>query len=119
MPGVEVQICSNGDALQEYEDEEPTDGVRFIEATSGSNFAVNFRVDWTKLKSRISDQITCEVKLDGKYAIAYVYPVDIARVNRIDGRTGTLGGQHVLQRFAFGELVTSMSCLKLISKMLY
>ena len=106
---METNICCDGVPLQEYEGEANTqeEAVRFIEAMSGSNFTVTFQVDSYRLKSILEDHIVCEVRLDGEYACSWVYSVLDAWVREIRGRNARVDGQSVLQKFVFGELITS------------
>lgn len=109
-PGFEATIGCNGVALEEHDDEDQIEGVKLVEATSGSNFTVNMQVDISKMKKKLEDHVTCEVKMDGKYVCSYVYSVSSIFDNRkhqISGRPGSLNGQSVVQKFMFGDLVTS------------
>jgi hypothetical protein len=113
LSGLEVNICRDGVALQEHDAETDSalEGVKFIEATSGANFTVTLRVEPARMKKWLEDYITSEVRLDGEYACSWVYYVRDAAVFQIRGRTGNVGSQSVLQRFVFGDLVTSRSTL--------
>lgn len=111
LPGFEVNVCSNGAPLQEYEDEDRLEGVRFVEATSGSNFAVTIRFEPRMIKKILENHVTAEVKLDGKFAASYIYKVagPHAHEHQMSGVRSQMAGQEMLQRFIFGDLLTSIS----------
>ena len=111
VSGLEANICRDGIPLQEYDVETGSalEGVKFIEATSGANFTVTLRVEPSRMKRWLEDYITCEVRLDGEYACSWVYYIKDAAVFQIRGRTGNVGDQSMLQKFVFGDLVTSRS----------
>lgn len=108
--GFEANVCRDGVPLEEHEGdaESSSDGVRYVEATSGSNFTVALGVEPHRMKQRLEDHITCEVRLDGGFACSLVYSITGSNVFPIQGRTGVVNGQSLLQKFEFGDLVTSM-----------
>lgn len=67
LPGVEVAVTVNGLPLKEYTDhdqEEPTNTVtRYIEAVSGTEFAINFKAAQSTVFK--GDCLTAKVFMDG------------------------------------------------------
>lgn len=108
--GFEANVCRDGVPLEEHEGdaESSAEGMRYIEATSGSNFTISLRVEPHRMKQKLEDHIACEVRLDGSFACSWIYSVTKPNTNSITGRTGTIHGQHVIEKFEFGDLVTSM-----------
>ena len=115
VAGAEVCLRVNGVPLLEYDDEEDEGqthlkGVKYVEASSGSNFAVFFKADRALLGNDNRDHVECAVSLDGKWVCGKV--LDVFRfptyVTDIVGRNGLVNEQHVLQRFTFADLETSI-----------
>ena len=115
VPGVEVCLRVNGGALHEYDDEDDEGqtelkSLKYVEAISGSNFAVSFNADGSQLSGDVKkDHVECAIFLDGKWMCGKILDVYRSPVYYTDitGRSGTVNGQHVLQRFTFAELKTS------------
>ena len=115
VAGAEVCLRVNGVPLLEYDDDEDEGqshlkGVKYVEASSGSNFTVFVKADRASLGNDNRDHVECAVHLDGKWVCGKV--LDVFRtpsfVTDIVGRNGHINGQHVLQRFTFADLETSM-----------
>ena len=112
FPEIEVSVRCDGAALSEYEDEAdpPQDdvvGVRYIEATSGSNFSVFFRAD--EFEYGKWPTLCCTVKLDGVAVYNPLFDLSTTRHCSHDllGAYGFEDGCAVLKRFTFADLPTS------------
>jgi hypothetical protein len=112
-PRVEAEILIDGVTIQEYEDKDEeevveTDTVlKYIEAKSGANFAIRYR-----LEGELQHDVHVEIILDGKR-------VESGLALRKDFRNGVYqetlqgarsqeDGKWGLSKFAFSDLKTSM-----------
>jgi hypothetical protein len=112
VPSVNVTIRCDGTSLPEYEDEADSRedarlGVRYIEATSGSNFTIFFIAKTFQCSKW--PHVVCEIKLDGKLIYAPIIEVNSAQWYGINFNAayGSENGQPVLRRFKFADLPTS------------
>lgn len=114
VPGVKVGIRCDGVDLCDFRDKEDRrrrdlHAVRFIEATSGSNFAVTFRADPSRMKAVLEHHVDVKITLDGKITTATLYSLRSNHVSTHEclGIRSSKDGQTALQRFTFGDLATS------------
>lgn len=116
IPGAEVTVCVNHEALQEYNDNDDRRsnnvvGVKYIEAKSDSNFSVSVTADTNHRGSRDEhDVLCCFLHLDGKFVSGTVLRdrggFDRGKVSaKFVGKYND--GQHTLERFKFADLETS------------
>lgn len=117
VPGVEVSILKEGAPLREYDDEETDEkdrlkGVKYVEATPGSNFTVFLSVRKSELVGHEKDHLRCSVSLDGKgvYSTVLGASGSPSYFKSMKGQECTIKGQRYLQRFTFAELNTSRPC---------
>lgn len=112
LPGVQIQIIVNGTALQEYEDQGSTEGVRtvkrYIEVVSGQRFSVLI----TLLPHFIfkGDCIRFRIYADGEWADGLVLrrKHSSLRSYRSEGREVSGG---MVETFRFAALETSKTVL--------
>lgn len=113
--GVSITLVVNGQALEEYEDEESTRGdvaSCYVEAIQGAHFEVHMSAD-RSLAPRLGDSMSVVVYLDGKRMTGRVtsafqvqHGMESTTINGVDRNT-TRGA--VLERFTFAHLQTSKS----------
>lgn len=112
--GAEVKLMVAGVAVQEYqstsEDDNPKDGqtcTRYVEAISGSNFALHLSFPTRIVPMPAKDCIRIQVYLDGKHATSRVlqgtYRTSPFLLEGIDEMSSR--GRE-LQRFTFAQLTT-------------
>ncbi|KAK5174647.1 uncharacterized protein LTR77_001729 [Saxophila tyrrhenica] len=113
-PGVTVDVCVDGVALQEYDDpgeagnDEPLKRVKYIEAVPGSNFTIRLQTIRAQLGGCEKDVLDWTIHLDGKYAtdrIASVYSTS-AYCSSIEVVDRKVGSAYVKECFTFAELNT-------------
>lgn len=120
LPGLDIALRVNGQDLQEYEYTEEdgheegsseTAVTRYVEATSGANFSVEFSTA-NDFKHRHS-QLELRVYLDGVGASGKVlHPCEYHGGHHntsVASTFGHEGGQCVSRSFAFADLHTSVS----------
>lgn len=118
LPGLDITLRVDGQDLQEYEhtgeddsEEETSDDVmkRYVEATSGANFSVEFRTA-NHFKYRDSE-LELRVYLDGVWASGKVlHPCGHHRGHHKTSVASAIGhenGRCVSRSFAFADLHTS------------
>jgi hypothetical protein len=112
VPSVEVSIRCGGALLPEFEDESDQRegdlvGVRYVEASSGSNFTVYFATDHFDYGKW--PQVVCEIKLDGRMVWNPILDVFTSHDFKSDITCayGIEDGCPVLRRFKFADLPTS------------
>ena len=112
VPSVDVSIRCDGALLPEFEDEsDQREGdlvsVRYVEASSGSNFTVYFATDHFDYGKW--PQVVCEIKLDGRMVWNPILDVsDFHYIKRdIEFAYGIENGRSVTRRFKFADLATS------------
>lgn len=120
LTGLEVTLVVDEENMQEYDDEDAEDAerTRFVEATSGANFAVEVRIGQRFVHQH--KDLEVRVYLDGVYADGMVLgartmtPYIIggrAFVRQVTGKYETRNGQGCLRKFAFADLTTRTSTL--------
>ena len=114
VPGFEVCVRCEGANLQEYHDEADGDryrsaGVKYVEATSGANFAISFRADPLQMNNILDSQVDVSIGLDGKAINGKVYDIHRKRISyhEVVGRGSNIKGLRVLQRYTFADLELS------------
>ncbi len=113
FPGVEVSIRVDGKALLEFGDEgddrrTQTIAVRYVEATSGSNFSVYVQTSRSQLGGDHKDHMFCRILLDGSVVdrpVLNPYSLPQYSVNLV-GSIGEIHGRTMVQRFTFTDLST-------------
>jgi len=107
-PGLTVEIFVNGAPLPEYDNDSdtpasPTTVTKYIEATSGANFAIKtiFTQEFPFLKGNIDAQIS----LDGRVVAGKILREAWFFEERLfEGRNSQIGEQSKIQKFCFAEL---------------
>lgn len=114
VPSVDISIHCDSTPLLEYEDEADDRegdlvGVKYVEATCGSKFAVFFTAD--QFQCGQWPHVSCKVKLDGKDINASVLEINNAPfyTHKLRGVRGNECGQPVLRCYTFADLETSRS----------
>ena len=123
VPGVTVTVQVDGVALPEYEDadavandyedQDINEDVRYIEATSGSEFSIYFKLDKNEFGTHglhRDDAINCRIALDGTHAVDKIHRIrdytgpTISRNYR--GLDNLKNGRYVTEKFKFADLHT-------------
>lgn len=114
LPGLEVTLSVDRVDLEEHDDPdaegEEAHNVRYVEAVSGANFAVELKRTDGRFMYRNYD-LHFAVYLDGKFAEGRVFYAD-ARYGghpprTVSGRYEMQNGQNMCRKFAFAALSTS------------
>ena len=113
-PGLVAKLRINDNDLHEYDDEDADAGnhntdTKYVEAVSGANFTVEL---WVKPHFRYKTHaLQCSLLLDDVFIRSSIYDAekypDEVR-SSVRGVYRCLHGEHVIEKFAFAELETSM-----------
>lgn len=111
MPGVIVRILVNNVVLKEYDDDEDVEENsvnKYIEATSGAFFTIQWRFD-KRFKYK-TDGIALKVYIDGQYTDSAV--IDLPKLltkqgytSYLSGRRRKVGNDYIEENFTFSGLV--------------
>jgi len=114
LPWIDVTVCVDQRPLHEYDDIEGQaatahKGLKYIEASFGSNFLVRAVVDTKRLpKPTGVERVVCCLYLDGK-----AFKSTLAMENASPATINMLGLENnersTMERFKFAQLVTSES----------
>lgn len=119
LPGVSVELRTNGQALPEYVDEDNNDGdhrivTRYVEATSNTEFSIHLHTD-ASFPYRFDD-LNVSIRIDGQevycpciYAkphLCHIFSHFVSNINGVGHR----------RAFAFGELKTSEYAFALLER---
>lgn len=108
FPAMIAEILVNGVALQEYDDDEDntvpsTKAVKYIEAVSGAEFAIRYRID-----ERPQYDVRLDFCLDGKSATNKILQLDRfcggSIENVLAGVSSNKDGEWVQSNFTFSDL---------------
>lgn len=118
IPGLEVTITVNGKPLKEYEDttlrEEERTVTRYIEAVSGQEFKVCFKV--RNGAHFAGNLLACKISMDGNFVVTPILRKVSSRhgdhVRTIDGQEQAEG---MMKKFFFSAIETGTCAIALCS----
>jgi hypothetical protein len=108
LPGLAVEIIVNDAPLPEYDDDtdagdSPTMVARYVEATSGANFAI--KVSLTEEFPFPRGNMRAEISLDGRIVARQVIrEFKFFQDHLIEGGSSQIDGYPKIQLFYFAEL---------------
>lgn len=113
LPGISVELRSNGQALKEYEDEDTIDGehataTRYVEVVPNSEFFAHL-VFQDHFAYRLDD-LVLGIRIDGHEAESVCISPNLylpEQHAKLSHRIKNIGGVGRKEAFAFGELKTS------------
>ncbi|KAF2872367.1 hypothetical protein BDV95DRAFT_381960 [Massariosphaeria phaeospora] len=104
QPGLKVEIHVNGQALNEWIDDEedcpPNTVIKYVEATSGAKFEVHFTYCREFLAKH---EVVTRVYLDNKYADGSVH-TPRSDAHHIGGAREFINGKHYMRDFRFSRI---------------
>ncbi|KAH7389623.1 hypothetical protein DE146DRAFT_791630 [Phaeosphaeria sp. MPI-PUGE-AT-0046c] len=121
FPAVKAEVLISGVALQEYEDDDNSISaktvIKHIEAVSGAEFAVRYKVD-----GKPKYAIRVDLFLDGKKATGNVLQHYLftsgSHENTVTGVNSNQGGKWLLSKFSFSDLRTVDSAGRVVADQL-
>lgn len=112
FPAAEAEILVNEVALQEYFDDEDASTsdrtvVRYIEAVSGADFTIRYKID-----SKPKFDVTVDIYLDDKWVAGRVVERSLFRISSyqqtVVGVNSNSTGNWSLSKFSFADLKVGM-----------